>query len=58
MPPIPTAAIFSLSDGAMNPWLFPRIVLGTIVKAARAAELLCRNDLLEMFDIKILFFRD
>ena len=57
MPPIPTAAIFNLSDGAICPWLLPNTELGTIVNAAAAAVLLCRKDLLEMFDIVIFFYR-
>jgi hypothetical protein len=41
--------MFSLSVGAVYPWLLPRIELGTIVSAAAAAVPLLRKDLLEMF---------
>jgi hypothetical protein len=40
--------MFNLSDGAVYPWLFPSIELGTTVNAAAAAALLCRKLLLEM----------
>mgnify|MGYP006993589748 CR=1 FL=1 len=37
IPPIPTAAILSLSEGETWPKLFPRIELGAMVIPAKAA---------------------
>ena len=56
IPPIPTAAMLSLSVGETCPWLIPKIELGAIVIPAKAAVPVFRNCLLEIF-VMILFLR-
>ena len=56
MPPMPTAAIFSISLGALYPILFPSTFEGTIVRPAAAIAPVSRNFLLEMLvDISTFF---
>ena len=51
IPPIPTAAILSLSEGETWPKLFPRIELGAMVIPAKAAAPDFRKSRLVKFDI-------
>ena len=55
IPPIPTAARFSLSVGETCPWLIPKIELGAMVIPAKAAAPVLRNFLLEKSDMVLLF---
>ena len=51
IPPIPTAAMFKRSLGGTCPWLLPKMLLGAMVRPAKAKPPVLRNSLLVNFDM-------